>query len=232
MIPHPLDNVIWTALRTHQRPLAVGTGLAVRFPADVAPFAAMEQPTPAAFDALFDLAVPDTELALFTLEEVVPGERFEVTQRGGMVQMICRELIAPADTAHEITVMTEADVPEMLALVALTKPGPFLPRTRTLGTYLGVRIDGRLVAMSGERLHAAGHVEVSAVCTHPDHRGRGFAAQLIAAVCRGIAQRGETPFLHAFHDNPAISTYRRLGFELRAKPRLTVLRRPASTSAA
>ncbi|CAN5161359.1 GNAT family N-acetyltransferase [soil metagenome] len=224
MNPHPLDNVIWTALRTHQRSLARGTARACRFPADVAPFAAVDPPSAEALDELAPFVEPDQEVALFTLEPVDAGPRFEVTRTAAMVQMICRDLIAPADTAHAVTIMTAADVPDMLALVDLTKPGPFLSRTHTLGTYLGVRIDARLVALAGERLHAAGHVEVSAVCTHPDHRGKGLGAQLIAAVCRGITQRGETPFLHAFADNPALSTYRRLGFERRADTRLTVIR--------
>ena len=103
-------------------------------------------------------------------------------------------------------------------LVARTEPGPFRPRTYELGTYLGLHRDGRLVAMAGERLHPAGWTEISAVCTEPEYRGRGFAARLVGAVAAGIRARGETPFLHAAADNTgALRLYENLGFRTRMK---------------
>ncbi|PYX89790.1 MAG: hypothetical protein DMG68_03950, partial [Acidobacteria bacterium] len=115
---------------------------------------------------------------------------------------------------------------EMLGLTQLTKPGPFGQRTRELGSYLGIRKNGVLVAMAGERLRVPGHTEVSAVCTHPDHLGRGYAASLMRAVMQRIRDRGETPFLHVRHDNErAIGLYRRLGFRDRALLHLSVVRR-------
>ena len=103
----------------------------------------------------------------------------------------------------------------MLALVERTRPGPFLPRTIELGTYLGVRDDGVLVAMAGERLHPPGWTEISAVCTDPAARGRGLATRLVRALVHGIRARGEQPFLHAAADNPAIGLYESLGFRHR-----------------
>jgi predicted GNAT family acetyltransferase len=114
----------------------------------------------------------------------------------------------------------------MIELTALTKPGPFGKRTHELGTYLGIRRDGKLVAMAGERLKVPGHTEVSAVCTHPDHTGHGYARILMSEVMRRIRVRGERPFLHVREDNVrAIALYERLGFEARVKLHLAVLRK-------
>ena len=123
--------------------------------------------------------------------------------------------------------LTSVDVPEMLALVERTKPGPFLPRTVELGTYLGIRRDGVLVAMAGERLHPPGFTEISAVCTDASVRGQGLATRLVLAVAARIQERGETPFLHAAGTNTnAIRLYETLGFRLRQRPNFTALRVP------
>lgn len=120
-----------------------------------------------------------------------------------------------------------ADVPDMLDLVERTQPGPFEPRTVELGTYLGIRRDGALVAMAGERLHPPGWTEISAVCTDPGHRGEGLATRLILAVAHGIRERGETPFLHTAASNTgAIRLYESLGFRLRRRVRFMAARVP------
>ena len=116
-----------------------------------------------------------------------------------------------------------SDVPEMLHLTEQTQPGPFGPRTHELGQYIGIRVDGALVAMAGERMRLDGAVEISAVCVSPDHRGKGYAAFLVAWLVRKLRAEGSTPFLHVFTDNPAIALYERLGFRTRKTLRLTVL---------
>lgn len=122
-----------------------------------------------------------------------------------------------------------ADVPEMLDLVSRTRPGPFLPRTIEMGSYLGVRRDGRLVAMAGERMHPPGFTEISAVCTDPAYRGQGLATRLIRAVAAGVRERGETPFLHAASDNTgAIRLYEAMGFAVRRSLTFAVVQPPAS----
>ena len=128
----------------------------------------------------------------------------------------------------EILELGPSDVPEMMELTALTKPGPFGKRTHELGSYLGIRHNGKLVAMAGERLKVPGYTEVSAVCTHPEHTGRGYARILMMEVMQRIRSRGETPFLHVRGDNVrAIELYERLGFSQRVLLHFAVLRKDA-----
>ena len=118
----------------------------------------------------------------------------------------------------EILRLGQEDSPEMVALATLTKPGPFGRRTHELGTYLGIRCDGKLVAMAGERLKVPGYTEVSAVCTHPDHLGKGYARALMTEIMRGIREGGDIPMLHVRADNArAIELYERLGFRTRLR---------------
>jgi predicted GNAT family acetyltransferase len=124
-------------------------------------------------------------------------------------------------------VLGPADAGEMLALVELTQPGPFRVRTVELGAYFGVFDSGELVAMAGERFRLPGFCEISAVCTRPDHRGRGLAAGLTARVAEGIQARGELPFLHHSADNdPARRVYEALGFEFRREISIAVVGAP------
>jgi predicted GNAT family acetyltransferase len=126
----------------------------------------------------------------------------------------------------DMVTLGAADVPEMMALVELTKPGPFGGRTHELGHFLGIGIDGRLAAMTGERMKPDNYTEMTAVCVHPDFRGRGYAQALLAAVSRGIVARGEIPFLHVFSENhSAIALYKRQGMTIRRRLHVTVLGR-------
>jgi predicted GNAT family acetyltransferase len=230
-MPHPLDNVIWNALTGPQAELAIGNALARRFPPSFAPFAAMPEPSPANFHALAALASPGDRLALDTVADVSPTEEFVVEMRKDMVQMIFVPT-QPIASHARMPSLGDGDAADMLALAQETQPGPFSERTRELGRFFGVRVDGRLVAMAGERLRVNGFTEVSAVCTLASHRGKGYGRDLVLNVVEGIVARGETPFLHAFGDNlAAISVYRKLGFEVRRVMRLTVLTMAAAGSA-
>jgi len=125
----------------------------------------------------------------------------------------------------EFIPLTQADVPEMLALTKLTKPGPFGVRTHEMGDYFGIRSAGTLAAMTGERLRLPGYTEISAVCTHPDYLGQGYASALMAMLMERICSRGELPFLHVRSENArAIQVYERLGFRIRAHLHYVVLR--------
>ena len=151
-------------------------------------------------------------------------EGWRAVQAFDLVQMI-EERVTGVDCAEAIP-LSAADVPEMLALVAQTEPGPFLSRTVELGEYLGVRRDGALVAMAGERFHVDGWTEISAVCTKPDYRGEGLASRLMGALIAGIQRRSERAFLHVLSTNTgAIRLYETLGFRVRQHATLTVVTR-------
>ncbi|VTU20838.1 GNAT family N-acetyltransferase [Variovorax sp. PBL-E5] len=224
---HPLDNVIWSALtHRHQAALALGDGAARRYPAEFAPFGAMVDASAAGFRALAGLLTPGEQVALVTAGDVAPTAEFEILLQKPIVQMVQSKPSGDQAADPRMAPLGPDDATDMRALAELTKPGPFSSRTQELGAFLGVRENGRLVAMAGERMHLDGNAEVSAVCTHPDVRGRGLARALVTAVSARIAARGEIPFLHAFKDNDsAIALYASLGFDLRATLRLTVLRR-------
>jgi ribosomal protein S18 acetylase RimI-like enzyme len=217
---HVLDNPIWSALSTEQAYLAQANRLARRFPGDVAPFGAMAGQSAAEYQALVEILAGDTAALFLDAPPTLPAG-WSMVLRGEMYQMVFE---AAPPVATVFPELTAADVPEMLALTKLTQPGPFLPRTIELGSYFGIRESGSLVAMAGERLHLTGFTEVSAVCTHPDFRGRGYSNALMSAVISGILRRGETPFLHVKTDNPALDLYQNMGFSVRAQLHLAVIR--------
>ncbi|WP_075779690.1 GNAT family N-acetyltransferase, partial [Streptomyces acidiscabies] len=164
---------------------------------------------------LVALAGPGAEVPLPGYRGDVPAG-WEVTFQVEGVQLVDDGLDAAPDP--EAVRLGAADVPEILDLVARTQPGPFLPRTIELGTYLGIRREGALVALAGERLHPPGYTEISAVCTDPAYRGQGLATRLVLAVAHGIRERGEVPFLHTGAGNTnAIRLYESLGFSLRRR---------------
>lgn len=215
---HPLDRPIWTSLATRQQPLAYGDDRARRFEPAYAAFAAAADRSDASRAALAGLVRDHGEAFLVEAAEpdVPPG--LTVTNRAVCWQMIATEDLVFAPCDFEVVPLTDADGPEMLALANLTKPGPFYARTHQLGDFVGVKHDGVLVAMAGERMRPTGFTEVSGVCVHPDHRGHGYAAGLMSLVAEKIVARGETPFLHVYdHNTPAIAIYERLGYRLRAE---------------
>ena len=199
-----------------------------RYPDDVAPFLALpSQPSAQDWEDAAGLVAPGTYVATrYDGAELPDGWR--AVQAFDLVQMI-EERVTGADYPESIPLGT-ADVPEMLELVAETEPGPFLTRTIELGDYLGIRRDGALVAMAGERFRLDGWTEISAVCTKPDHRGQGLASQLMGALIAGIQRRSERAFLHVMSSNiGAIRLYEALGFRVRQHATLTVVT-PALTT--
>jgi Predicted acetyltransferase len=219
-----LDHAAWRSLTGPHARFAERHGNVVRYPVDVSPFLALPpEPKPADWDDLAALAGPGAVVTVAGLPDPPPG--WEVVQVIPGVQLVDDGVAAVPD--GEAVRLTPDDVPEMLDLVARTRPGPFLPRTIEMGTYLGIRRGGRLVAMAGERLRPPGWTEISAVCTDPEFRGQGLATRLVLAVAAGIRARGETPFMHAAADNTnAIRLYESLGFRLRREVRFGSVRVP------
>ncbi|MFD9793673.1 GNAT family N-acetyltransferase [Streptomyces sp. NPDC059070] len=224
--PHPLDNPARTSLLGPHAHFAERFGRILRYPPEVTPWLALpDEPGPEDWAELAELAGPGGEVPLLGMSHL-PPPGWELTFEADGVQLV-DDGVAAAPFAEAVP-LGAADVPEMLALVERTRPGPFLPRTVELGTYLGVRRDGVLVAMAGERLHPPGWTEISAVCTDDAFRGQGLATSLILAVAANIKDRGERPFLHTGARNTnAVRLYESLGFRLRRTTRFMSARVPA-----
>ncbi|WP_067823714.1 GNAT family N-acetyltransferase [Nocardia inohanensis] len=222
---HPLDDPVRTSLLGAHRRFADWSGRIGRYDPEVARFVGhppvLDEQDWADLGALLG---PGGATGLRGAGHVPPAG-WTVLDEFDSVQMDGSALQVAADP--ELEVLSAANVPEILELIARTEPGPYAPRTIEMGTYLGYRVNGRLVAMAGERLHPPGWTEISAVCTDAEFRGRGLASRLIRAVGAGIRERGETPFLHALARNTnAISLYETLGFTLRKRSILTIVQAP------
>ncbi len=229
--PYPLDNPIWTALTTEQASLSLGGLLARRYPAEIGPLSAIPSQSPASYEALRTLAGTDGTVVLFLIEPPAIPPGWTLIRGGSLSQMVCAEPTVPVPIPDplppslELRRLTPADVPAMLELTHLTEPGPFRHRTIELGIFYGIFQGNRLLSMAGQRLHLPNYIEVSAVCTHPDARGRGYARILMSRVMADIRQRGKAPFLHVLPENTtAIRAYQYLGFTLRTTFHLTVLK--------
>ncbi|WAC28557.1 GNAT family N-acetyltransferase [Ancylobacter sp. SL191] len=226
MTAHPLDRPAWSALSSAHAHLALGGPLARRYPADIVPFAATPDNRAESLDALAALVAPGERVLIAQADEIVLPPTLEQAASAEVVQMMAAT--PPASLGDpRIEPLTSADAPEMLALATLTEPGPFSLKALSLGSFWGIRQEGRLVAMAGERLRLPGFTELSGVCTHTDLRGRGLGRTLSLFVSSRIGARGDTAFLHAYAANgPAIRLYESIGFRWRSDIRLVAATRP------
>jgi len=223
---HPLDFPAWSALEGRHARFALVRGGARRYHPAYGVFAALEGRSEASLAGLGALVAEHGDVALLEADPPAEVPGVAVASQDLGVQMTAARLAAGPAAGFGIAPLGTADAQEMLALATLTQPGPFFERTHLLGDFFGVRVDGRLVAMAGERMKPDGFTEVSGVCTHPDHRGRGYAGALMRLVARRILDRGETPFLHAYASNRgAIALYESLGFTIRREVLMTRLTR-------
>lgn len=214
MNAHVLDNPIWASLSTLHRDLAREEGDALRYPAEIAPFLGVPGPGPIGAAALERLVAPgETVYLLGPRASVPPGWRLE--DLGLLLQMVSEERLADVP-GPAVVPLTDAHRPSVLALTALVYPHYFRPRTMELGRYFGVLEGGRLAAMIGERMGAPGFREISAVCTHPDFTGRGYARRLLAFLTNDNLGQGSTPFLHVSPRNErAVALYEQNGYRTR-----------------
>ena len=180
---HPLDNVIWNALATRQAEFAQTLGMVRRFLPDVGPLAGFAAPGHADYDALARLA-GDGPVILFLDMPFLPRPGWNIVGGAPLLQMVWQGADQPVLPSSSVPIvqLDTTDSAAMLALTGLTHPGPFGPRTHELGEFFGIRQNSQLVAMAGERLKVAGYTEVSAVCTHPDHLGKGYGHALMSMV--------------------------------------------------
>lgn len=223
-----LDKPIWNALSTEHLRLALGGELARRYPPEIGPLSGIPEQTAECYEALRRLAKPGDVMVLFSLEELQIPAGWTVVFSGQLYQMVrqVRSKLAPLRLENGETMrrLTESDAPAMVALAELTEPGPFRLRTLELGNFYGIFWGKRLVAMAGKRMHLPGLIEVSAVCTHPDARGRGYASMLMSLVIDEIERDRKTAFLHVFTHNPAVRIYESLGFAIRKTANVVALK--------
>lgn len=230
MNAHVLDNPAWNALVGRQSHCAVGQRDARLYDPQFTTLAGIANKTLKAFSDLRDAMQPRQVVVLAIQPPLPEGWQsgFEVIGDFFGTQMICTKLnpVSVPDNL-ELTELTSADVPEMTQLVDLTRPGPFGPRTIDFGRFLGIKDGGTLVAMAGERMKPGDSFdEVSAVCTHPDYQGRGYARILVHAIAKQIMEKGHTPFLHVRTENAAgIKSYSNVGFVHRTEMEFIVLRK-------
>ena len=224
-LERPLDNPIWASLTTRHAHLAQGDALARRYPSAISPLTGLNEQDGDASASVAAIVAPGDDFGVFGPAPAL-GPGWEVVREARVTQMIRRDTALLDEGSVDVLTLAPADVPEMLELVELTQPGPFRPRTIELGKYIGIREGGRLVAMAGERMWIADFREASAICTHPDARGRGYARALIGRVINRMLRAAQTPFLHVYSSNTrAIDVYRGLGFVRRAEFALLHARR-------
>jgi len=219
-----LDRPVWSALTTRWAAIAEGDASAWRIDRDYGVFGAAADRSPESLAALAALVPERGELWIVERDDwpAPPGTRF--VRQAECVQMICEKLPPAKPPAFEIVELDENDASAMFDLAKLTQPGPYAAHTNRLGDFIGVKRDGALIAMAGERMKMPGLSEVSGVCTHPDHRGRGYAGALMRVVAERMLARGETPWLHAYASNSgAIALYESLGFRLHGTVTASIL---------
>ncbi len=211
-----LENPVWHALTGPHARFAIGQGQARHYPREMAPFSAIANDAAEAYADLAPGLPPGLEARLFRLtDEPLPPGWLKV-DAFPMLQMVMTRLPAETSVIAPAIDLTRGDMSCMMELAQIAKPGPFGPRTIELGSYVGVRDGSRLVAMAGERMRLPGYVELSAIATHPEARGRGLAGCLTLCLAKRAMNRGETAFLHVRPENKAaVSLYQRLGFEIR-----------------
>jgi GNAT superfamily N-acetyltransferase len=227
-----LDNPVWNALATTQREISLGNDLARRYLPDISPIAAIADPSdPACWAALGDLVGFETPVGITNPGEGAPPAGWAVEWRFQFLQMTCtKQTFVPSPGIagrFRVRELTIADGPDMVALARLTQPGPMEVRTVTMGRYLGAFDEsGVLISMAGERTQFDGFIEVSGVCTHPEHRGKGAARTLVSSVTEAIVDKGCVAFLNVRDNNlAAADVYRKLGFEVRKAIDIAMVRK-------
>lgn len=208
-----LRNPVYHSLLYNDRHLGLGDGQVRAFDAAVSPFGGFASDYEKGFEDLYRLLPDGRQLLYATPETLVPPEHWQLTASINGLQFLYEGGLLPVQTDFYPTPLTTEHVPQMMELAKLTRPGPFGPRTIEFGHYYGVFQNGRLVAMTGQRLHIQSYTEISAVCTHPDHSGKGYAGALVQHQMNLIIRNGQVPFLHVRADNArAIAVYERLHF--------------------
>jgi predicted GNAT family acetyltransferase len=223
---HVLDNMAWHALNSHQSKFAIGSGLAKRFPPDVGFASALAEHSEAAYRDLDQIIDEGESAVLYYPDSARPIPGWTITATYLMHQMVSQQPVADLKIPDEVVELTAADVPDIMQLVDAARPGPFYARTIETGRFFGIRQDGKLVAMAGQRLRLMGYAELGLVCTHPDWRGKGYARLLSSVLINIICEQNDVPYLHVFPDNTAAyRLYESLNFVKRREMVAYVIKR-------
>jgi predicted GNAT family acetyltransferase len=222
---HELSNPAWESLCTRQKDFNRGDEEIRFYPADVSPFLAVKNWDEKDMQALI-ARIPDRSFSIVVENEVTLPPPFDIIFAIPLYQMVCKDLHPSETTGIDIRDLSYEHVPQMLELTAMTKPGPFYEKTIDLGNYIGIFNNDKLVAMAGERMKLTGYTEVSAICTHPDHLGKGYASALFSKASERILKDGCRPFLHVRTDNDrAIRIYEKFGYNIRCKMYFSVFKK-------
>jgi len=229
LMGHILDNMIWNAITTGNNDIAVINGDVGYYLPDIAPFAAMKMFNDTNLKKLYEFIPANKTVAISSLNKMDHDEsRWQLIQPMEGIQMVYEDAVDTFTTRNSslIVPLSAEHVPQMLELTALTKPGPFLQQTIRFKNYFGIFVEGQLAAMAGQRMHPVPFMEVSAVCTHPDFRARGYAKTLMLHVMHLILENSFTPFLHVLSNNVnAIELYKTIGFRTRTQIFIDVIQR-------
>ena len=217
---HVLDNMIWNALTTGNRDIAILNGDVAHYRPDIAPFAGMKVFNEENLSILYEMIPAGRKVAIHSLAKKIDHDerKWKLVQHMDVTQMVYERPVNSyiSRNSEKIVPLTDEHIPQMLELTALTKPGPFLQRTIEFGNYFGIFVDGRLAGMAGQRMHPEPYLEVSAVCTHPDFRGQGYAKACMLHIMKLIVDRNFIPFLHVLTNNTgAIQLYEDIGYDKR-----------------
>ena len=216
---HPLDNCAYEALKGRQAEFAIKGEGVLKYRPDVFMFAGLPDTTPESIEKASKLYEKGQFMGLMGFK-VDASPYFHMGFEARAYQMLTGKV--PDYKAMDYVELTKEDTPQIAELIKLTEPGPYAPKVLELGNYIGIKKDGKLVAMVGERIKLDGYTEVSLVCTHPDHRGKGYAKALSGVIIRDIIERGETAFLHVQTKNvAAFKLYEKLGFTTRVEYPIT-----------
>ena len=223
---HILDNPAWNALISQNSDLALGNEEIRYFPQEISPFAGLKNVNAEALRDLSGMLPASCVVAIVTAEEFPVPESWKILFQASLFQMTCENYQPGTSSPPDFVPLGKEHVGQMLALTKLTNPGPFAERTIEFGHYSGIFQDDQLIAMAGQRLHAFHYAEISAVCTHPAHSGKGYGTALVRQQAERILGSGNIPFLHVRKDNlNAIKIYEQLGFSIRREMNFCVIRR-------
>ena len=223
---HLLDNPIWNALISGNNNLAHGNSQVKYYAENVAPFVGFEDYSTANFNILHELVPDQRVLAVVSAEEIAIPQNWKVLNNMKILQLVFDGAIPQELLNHELVTLTDQHIPAMLALTKMTNPGPFSERTIDFGNYKGILINNELVAMAGYGTQPSPYIEISAVCTHPDHLGKGYAGALINYHIRQIIAASGIPYLHSRTDNAnAIRLYQKLGFSARREMTFNIIQK-------